>query len=401
MRAGGRGREPAVDPVDEDGVAGGQVAVTDASAAGQQVEGKRLRGEAEVAADGFEVAGGVGGDLLEPFHDRLPVALVGGEGGGPVVRGGHERLGQGDGVVQGQAGPRPDREVGRVGGVTDQHDVLIAGPAVPRPVADGDERPPDGFVRQQPVAAEIGGEQFLAEGQAVGLAHRVEPRGAPGRLRGLDDEGAAVGVVGIGVDLEEAVRRRREDEGEDSQGEVGAEPDVLAGGGGEAAAEGGGVGRSQDRPHPVGGHHQVAPGERPQRVVVGNLGGESQVGAERRRPVRQQSQQGPAGDGGEAVAGRADQLPGVVDVDRAPPDEGGVDLQIRLVVGVAQVGQGLVGEDDAPAVGDPGRVAFPQDHLMPGPAQEDGQEEPARPAPADPDPHDTVLTTRPHEPGLR
>src|SRR5581483_5916036 len=71
--AGTGGGEAAVDAVDQHRVAGGVVQVADAPAAGQQVEGERLGGEAEVAADGFEVPGGVGGHLLEPLHDGLAV----------------------------------------------------------------------------------------------------------------------------------------------------------------------------------------------------------------------------------------------------------------------------------------------------------------------------------------
>ena len=219
--------------------------MADPATAGQEVEGERFGGEAEVTADRLEVAGGVGGDLLEPFHDRLAVPLVGGERRRTVVGRRHERLGQGDGVVEGEARPRPDREVGGVGGVADEHDVLPAGPPVPRPVADGDEGPPHRFVGQQPVPAQPGREQVLAEGQALGLGHRVEAGRAPRRFGALDDERAPVGVVGIGVDLEQPMRRRREDEREDGQGHVGPEPHVLAGRGGEAAPEGRGVGHPQ------------------------------------------------------------------------------------------------------------------------------------------------------------
>jgi hypothetical protein len=56
-----------------------------------------------------------------------------------------------------------------VGGVAEQDDVAV----VPALAADGDEADPQRPVRQQLVAAELGGEQLLAEGDAVLLARQV------------------------------------------------------------------------------------------------------------------------------------------------------------------------------------------------------------------------------------
>ena len=228
---GGAGKDR-LGPVDQGRVAGGQVVVAD-PAPGQEVEGELLGAEAEVAPHRLEVARRIGGHLLEALDDGLALPLVGGQGalefGGMLDEG----LGQGDGVVHGQTGARANGEVGGVGGVAHQDDVAV----VPAPVVHGHKRAPGGSVRHEAVLTQVLGEELLAEGQALRLGHHIEAGPAPGRLGALDDEGGAVGVVGIGVHLEEPVPGGSEDEGEDGQGQVGAVPDVLAGGGREGGAK--------------------------------------------------------------------------------------------------------------------------------------------------------------------
>src|SRR5690606_19876429 len=114
--------EPLVHARDELGVAQAQVVVGDPAAAGEQVEGELDRCGVDVAGDVLEPlqAGPCG--ALGTGHDGAAFVLVGGQGrlgGGLFVQAG----GEGEGVLHGQFGARPDGEVGGVGGVAEQDHV--------------------------------------------------------------------------------------------------------------------------------------------------------------------------------------------------------------------------------------------------------------------------------------
>ena len=295
------GEEP-VDGGREPGVAPGQLQVADAAGAGEEVAGELDRVEAVVAADVLEPGGAVAGRLLEALDHRLALQLVVGEGRLQRGRVALEGLGEGDRVLHGQLGARPDGEVGGVGGVAEQDDVAV----VPAPAADGDEADPQRPVGQQLVPVQLGREQVLAERDALSLAGLVEPGRPPGALGALDDEGAGVGVEGVGVDLEHAVLGGAEHEGEGVKGQVGAEPDEP----GPVAVQGGAqVGGEQSpggRVDPVGGDHQVAVGE---QLQVGRLPLERQLDPDVAAAALEDLQQPPAGDGREHVAAGADVRP--------------------------------------------------------------------------------------------
>src|SRR5437016_8147880 len=69
--------------------------------------------------------------------------------------------------------------------------------------------------------------ESLAVGDALRLASRFQTSTAPGVLRALHDEGAGVGIEGIGVDLEEAVRIAPKDEREGVEWQITPKPHVL------------------------------------------------------------------------------------------------------------------------------------------------------------------------------
>jgi len=71
-----------------------------------------------------------------------------------------------------------------------------------------------------------------------------------------------------------------------------------------------------------------------------------------------------ARDAGEPVAAGGDRAAADVDVDVVPPGEGALDGGERLGVGGAEVLEGLVREDDAPAEGVVGPVALEDDDLV-------------------------------------
>lgn len=148
-----------------------------------------------------------------------------------------QRLGQGAGVLQGEGGAGADGVVGGVGGVAEQDGVA----AVPGAVGEGAEGEPRGGAvgpgaAKERVAVEHVGEQLLQQGAAVGLARPVQAESGPGLGGALDDDGAAVGGVGVAVAPDPAVVGLDEGEGEGVEGLGGAEPDVAVAAVGEVAA---------------------------------------------------------------------------------------------------------------------------------------------------------------------
>ncbi len=378
---GGAGEE-AVHGGDEAGVALGELQVADAAGAGEQVEGELHRVEPVVAAHVLEPGGAGAGRLLEALHQRLALQLVVSHGGQPLAGVALQRARERDGVLHRQLGAGADGEVGGVGGVAEQHDVAV----VPARAADGHEAGPQRPVGEQLVAGQLGGEQLLAEGDALLLAGVLQAGAAPGRLGALDDEGGGVRVERVGVDLEHAMLGGAEHEGEGVQHQVGAEPHVPGAvhveGGPELPGEqppGGGV-------DTVGGHHQVTARE---RVQAGHVGVEGELDAEVAAAALQDLQQPLAGDRGEHVAAGADGAAAVDDVDGAPAGEGVADLHEAGMVGVAQRPEGLLGEHHPPAEGRVGCVALDHGDLVRrvGPLGEQREVQPGGPSPKDADAH--------------
>ncbi len=224
--------EPVVDPLDELRVAQPQVVVGHPAAAGHDVEGELQRLLVDVLAE-----------VLEPLEARLRCPLRG-EHDRPalgVVRGQCALdvgfLGQACGkrqrVLHGELRPRADREVSGVCCVAEQYDVAVH----PGLIAHGREADPAGVVRLDLIPVEDVGEQFPDEvdrlvvavsGREVAGGAAVEAGAAPDRVVHLDDERASRRVVGVAVDLHDAVRGLGDVELECVEDEVGAEPHVLA-----------------------------------------------------------------------------------------------------------------------------------------------------------------------------
>ena len=91
------------------------------------------------------------------LHDRLALGLVTGERGRDI-RLRLQRLHQRDRVLDGEPRSRPDREMGRVQGVADQHHI----PQRPAFVPDPREIAPDRFVGHQGMSVQGGREHPLA-----------------------------------------------------------------------------------------------------------------------------------------------------------------------------------------------------------------------------------------------
>ncbi len=198
-------------------------------------------------------------------------------------------------------------------------------------------------------------------GDGRGLVGVDETGGAPGGVRALDDPGRHRFVVRVGVDLEEAGRALLEEEGEGVERARGAEPaeagaavfDPRRDGVGELAA-----GKAVDA---VGGDEDVV-------AVRGELGERREVALEAERHAElaaallQDGEQRAPRQRGEAVAARHRAGAAVEGVDGVPAPEAGGDRAVARGIGVAKGAQGLVGEDDAEAVGVVGAVAFDDRH---------------------------------------
>ena len=300
--------------------------------------------------------------------------------------------GQGERVLHGQLGAGADGEVRGVGGVAEQHDVVVE----PALVADRGEADPARVVRQDLVPVEHMREELAhgRDGGLVGLTRgevlrrdRVEPRSAPHVVMHLDDEGAAVGVEGVAVHLHDAMRRLEDVEGERLEDLVGAEPHVAATPHVERGLEVVGV---------LGAHERVEAVRRDHEVVVGgellDIRGsrpEPDVDPEVRTPTLEDLEQSLAAQRREAVPAAGDDLTLVVDVDVVPARELSLHLVVDDRVGVCDPAERLVGEDDAETEGVVGSVALPHADLVIRPELlgESGEVEPARSTTDDCDPH--------------
>ena len=331
----------------------------------------------EVARRVLEPLAAGGRRLLQLQHVDLPGLLVGGERGLDTVPSPlHHRRRQRDGVLHRQLGPRAHREVGRVGGVAEQRHVAV----VPARAAHGGEAAPDGAVRHQLVPLQELAEQRLAEGDRVGLARPLEARRAPHLLAALHDPRRHALVERVGVDLEEPVLGLGEEEGEGVERTRGAQPAEAAG----PLLDGGLERRGELAPRQA----VDAIGRDDEVVIARELAErrglvlEAQLHAERAAALVEDGEQCAPRERGEAVAARHRAGAAVVGLDRLPAAEARRDRGEALRVGVAEGAEGLVGEDDAEAVGVVGAVAL--HHGDAGarhrPPQQQREVEPARPA---------------------
>ncbi len=284
--------------------------------------------------------------------------------------------GQVDGVFQRELGAAADGEVGGVRGVAHEYDGDAAAGDVlgmhPGLADHAGETDPDGRsaqvrgVADEAVAVEVRSEELFAEGDGVFLAHLVDAVRLPHVLRRLHDEGGGVGVELVGVRLEPAMFGLDEGEGEGVEGLLRAQPDEAALARVDVGLEGAGVACAHAAVEAVAGDHKVGGVLRGQGLVVGDVGLEHQVHAERLAARLQHVEQPLAPDAAEAVAAAAHAAALVEDFDVVPVVEGVADLLRRLRIGRAQVAQGLVGQHHAPAEGVERAVALDDGDLQRG-----------------------------------
>ena len=354
--------------------------MADALAAREQRVGELLDRHAGVAVHVLEPFGGIARGVLDLQHLDAAVRLIGSK---RFVHAGARGLGlaelarQVDGVFHRQLGAAADGKVRRVRRVAHQHDghaPALDGFVVHPGVADhAREADPDGRAAQvfgvadQAMAVQVPGEQLLAKGDALFLAHLVEAVGLPDRLGRLDDEGGSVVVELVGMGLEPAVLGLFEGEGEGVEGLFGAEPDEAAAARVDVGLEHVFVARADAAVEAVAGNHQVGAVLGGQRALVGHVGLEHQFNPQGAAAVLQDAQQVHAPDAAEAVAGGTHAAALVEDLDVVPVVEGVADQARALGVGHAQVLQRLVRQHHAPAEGVVGPVALDHHHPAAGP----------------------------------
>ena len=363
--------EAGLHPGRELGVAQRERAEGDPPGARQQVEGELQGLLVDVLLDVLEPLQRGLRRALEGEHDRTPFGLVGRERRGDVRLLVQVRR-EGERVLQRELGPGADREVRRVRGVADEHDVVMR----PALIADGGEGDPLRVVGQQSRAVELLREDvgeprdgsFVAHAWPEDLAlGRVEAGTAPDLLVHLDQEGA--------LDVE----------GEGLYRAVDAQPDVPGGPPVQRRSEGLGVVRADPGVDAVGGDDElVVLGE---LVDLRRLDAESHVDVERSRPFLEQHEQFLAAGGREALA--ADREDGVVevDVDVAPSREAPRDRRVEHRVRVLDAPERLVAEHHAQTERVVGGVALPDRDLVARvqPLRQDREVQPGRAAADDGD----------------
>ncbi|CAA9300362.1 MAG: hypothetical protein AVDCRST_MAG89-422, partial [uncultured Gemmatimonadetes bacterium] len=140
--------------------------------------------------------------------------------------------------------------------------------------------------------------------------------------------------------------------------------------------------RADPAVHAVGGYDEIRAGE---LRVVRQVVAEAEVGAQRRGALLQDLEELDPRDAAEAVPARGDGGAAEVDVDVVPVREVVGDRPVRLGIGLAQVAERLVAEDDAPAEGVVRPVALQHRHAARRVrlAQQKRQVQPRRPAAGD------------------
>ncbi len=223
-------------------------------------------------------------------------------------------------------------------------------------------------VAHEPVPVEPGREHPLALGDRGGGVHPVEPGGAPGGLVALDDEGRLPLVEAVRVHLEDAVRVLDHDEREGVEAARGAEPRVLRLPHVEVGAEVLRVLAADRAVDAVGGDDEirVAEPEGGEVGVVAHLGLEADVDAHVARALLEDGEQPLARDPAEAVSAGSDRDALEVDVDVVPVGEVVGDRLVGGRIGVAEVLERLIGEDDAPPEGVVGPIALEHGDPMRG-----------------------------------
>src|SRR5262249_17835606 len=122
----------------------------------------------------------------------------------------------------------PDREVRGVGGVPNQHYVLVMPPPVGYALeVEPARRVEIGYLVDQRLAVEMSRENALEHRDALGGTELIEAESKPGFRWAFDDEGAHLVVEAVGMAPDPPRDRSLERKREGAEDPPGAQPDVL------------------------------------------------------------------------------------------------------------------------------------------------------------------------------
>ncbi len=263
--------------------------------------------------------------MLGLLHLKASVAVVGNQRIGDVVRVREDAIGECDGVFHRQLGAGADGEMRGMGGVAQDHHVLMH----PAFALDARELAPDGAVGQQPVPLKLCREQFLQIAGRAFLIILAQAGICECLGRCLDDPGRCLAAKAVGVDHPVAVRILLEMKGEGLQRCGGTHPAELVALHLDGWAECGFPFAADNGIGPVGTDQQVTVSQFPE---IGNLVLELDLHPQGFRALLQDVQQLDPADAAEPVTGGADDLPPVVGVDLFPIGEAFDDLAIAFRV---------------------------------------------------------------------
>ncbi len=362
-------REPALERCHIAGVALPQVLVRDPLRPRKQRIRELLRRQRGVAVDVLEPLSRVARGVLqlEDLHGTL--GLVPLERTAAVLGRRSEAGIERDRVLERQLAARADREMRSVCRVAEQHErnFSVRGLQVVHPLCAGNARKADPLRRAAQVRgiAHEGGarepvrEQLLAVCDRLLAVHPVKAGALPHLLRCLDDEGAHALIELVRMGLEPAVLGLDEVEGEGVERARRAEPDVAATPEVGIRAKGARVAVADPAVDAVGGDHEIPCVGRDQGLeVYRSFVLEPEHHPERLAALLEDAEHRLASDAAEAMAARADGAAAEVGGDVVPVVQRTGDRVCARGIGSAQVRDRLVREDDAPAEGIVGAVAF-------------------------------------------
>ena len=204
-------------------------------------------------------------------------------------------------------------------------------------------------IRQQPLAVEPRREEPLAIRDAFLLRHPLEAGLLPHLLGRLDDERRRVAVVLVRVRLEPAVLGLDERERERGEPFLRSEPDEATVPQVDVGREGVEIARANPAVEAVGGDDEIRLEFARRDDIVGDVGLEHELDAERLATLLQDVEQALPADAAEPVAARRDRGAAEMDVDVVPVVERVGDLARGLRVGGLEIAHRVVREHDAPA----------------------------------------------------
>ena len=213
-------------------------------------------------------------------------------------------------------------------------------------------------VADKRVPIQVAGEQALAEGDAFLLAHVLQAVRLPNLVRRFDNEGRGVRVVFVGMRRKPAVFGLLEGKGESVERPMRAEPDKTAQPGVDIRLVAVGITCADAAVQAITGNHKIGVVLRCQCLIVADVGLEHELHPQRQAALLQDVEQVFAPDAAKTVATRTHAAALEEHLDVVPVVQRVGDQGAGHRIGLVQIVQCLVGQNDSPAEGVEGLVAL-------------------------------------------